>query len=669
MTTQEAKDSIRRFARAGIPFNPVSLTEFTGANLQRLRSAMQDNAWQDPRFVSDEQAQKKGWKVSPDAVGVEVLVRDQTNGGAKRVNLYNSATVLGMPVMADLLDAGEAQFNQWVDLPAPQVAQASQPELDEPDLVISAASPQLESVIEADQKPNEPQSEPPTSPGEAFVSPEPDAGTFSVFAPYFLNGLHNFEGIELAKQINQLITDKKLAKDNDSIELLLRSYPKSRSLSLEVAPAEKLRNDTLWKLNPSEPKTLIEGALARDKDGTYRPAAGGMAVLKDTGVSVTLKSRSDQAFRGAMELAKAKGWTVIELKGRPATLSKAWVEAKMMGLEVAKYQPTEQDRKLLAERLALEAQRRGQAAEPTESQEVAEIKPSEVVLDKVVQTPGADQVPTAGKLEQVASKEAPSNDEPLQAAQPAAPKVSVGDDRAASSPVSATSSQPSDKVDAPNIANPKDVDDHAFKGVVLEAHGAAPFDHRANNTMSYFATVRDSSGNSKTVWGVDLPRALKEAGADVGDTITLSPGDREPVTLKIPTEDGRFEEKVTHRVVWAASLLQKSVQAQAAPEAPVKPKKAASRKKKAGPEVAAEAPQGPTAVVEGIHIGPILKVEGSRIGQKTGRDPEKLSWHDVGSLSGPVPNVGDWAEIAYSAGRGQVKVRDRDLAKATGHER
>lgn len=66
----------------------------------------------------------------------------------------------------------------------------------------------------------------------------------------------------------------------------------------------------------------------------------------------------------------------------------------------------------------------------------------------------------------------------------------------------------------------------------LEAHGRANYGFQADTTLSYYVKVLTSSG-LKTLWGVDLERALL-AGATqpkVGDQVGARRVGREPVTL------------------------------------------------------------------------------------------------------------------------------------------
>ncbi len=177
---------------------------------------------------------------------------------------------------------------------------------------------------------------------------------FEVGAPYWLNGLHNTQGIALAIEVNKEIKKNGLEDDRDAVDKVLALYPNGKRYGLIVETKDYFFNEPHYKNNPAEPRTLMDGKFVRDKEGAYRPAAGGRAVLIDNGDSVVLKNKSEDGYRAAIELAVAKGWTAIELKGKPAMLAGAWLEAKMMGLDVVNYEPTKEDIAKYTERLAVE---------------------------------------------------------------------------------------------------------------------------------------------------------------------------------------------------------------------------------------------------------------------------------------------------------------------------
>lgn len=198
-----------------------------------------------------------------------------------------------------------------------------------------------------------------------------------VMAPYWLNGLHNKEGIDVANQINKMISQNKIAEDEEAIQRLLSAQVKAQKLGLEVVDEQEYLKNREYKENRAEPKRLLGGELVRDKQGAYRYGSGGKPVLVDHGDALSLKSKGQDAYRGAMELALSKGWTAIELKGKPAMMAEAWLEAKMLNLNVVNYKPTEKDQEKLAERIAeLKKQSAKDISKPIEqAPEMVEVRP------------------------------------------------------------------------------------------------------------------------------------------------------------------------------------------------------------------------------------------------------------------------------------------------------
>ncbi|MDX0364516.1 Ti-type conjugative transfer relaxase TraA [Sinorhizobium meliloti] len=78
---------------------------------------------------------------------------------------------------------------------------------------------------------------------------------------------------------------------------------------------------------------------------------------------------------------------------------------------------------------------------------------------------------------------------------------------------------------------------------------------------SPYADIRTDDGTVQRLWGVSLPKALKDAGVAEGDTITLRKDGVERVKVQVPIVDAqtgekRFEERQVDRNVWSASQLE-----------------------------------------------------------------------------------------------------------------
>lgn len=129
-------------------------------------------------------------------------------------------------------------------------------------------------------------------------------------------------------------------------------------LRLKVAYlADQKKNEILPSLN-SVPHTGKKYRntldLAFTKEGSiYRWKNHSVPAFIDHGAKVQLKSTTDTAIKGALQLAREKWGKNINVTGSDDYCRKAWLLGSSMGLNVAGYQPTLTDKKEL-ERLNLE---------------------------------------------------------------------------------------------------------------------------------------------------------------------------------------------------------------------------------------------------------------------------------------------------------------------------
>ena len=69
-------------------------------------------------------------------------------------------------------------------------------------------------------------------------------------------------------------------------------------------------------------------------------------------------------------------------------------------------------------------------------------------------------------------------------------------------------------------------------GEVFVDCGAARFNFDEKNDLNYFVRTITPQGEQRIYWGKDLPRALEEAGAKVGESITATRVASKPVTVE-----------------------------------------------------------------------------------------------------------------------------------------
>lgn len=242
---------------------------------------------------------------------------------------------------------------------------------------------------------------------------------------------------------------------------------------------------------------------------------------------VTAHNRPDIAESMA-EMALAKGWSNIRVKGHEDFRRAVWLEAATRGITVTGYTPDEADRARLAERM------------------------SERMTNRVEADVARGAAPASSAADRSTSAQAPRE-----------AGVQSGDR----------------SVDKPG----------ALAGELVK-HGSAPYQHEAGGSNSYFVTFRNAEGEEKTVWGIDLARAIKASGAQRGQQIALENLGQQPVTIDEPVraDDGSVtgtRPKDVVRNVWNVSTVDP------APQQP-----GHSQPRTSGPAGVSAAPAAPSTV-------------------------------------------------------------------------
>lgn len=199
----------------------------------------------------------------------------------------------------------------------------------------------------------------------------------------------------------------------------------------------------------------------------------GARAFTDRGHKLTTPSENTEVVRSLITIAQARGWDRVTVSGTERFRKEAWMAAKLAGLEVKGYQPTQFEQSYLVRAAARASlQRDGQhtssgAASMPESRE-----------------------PSARQRQLYAEREA------------------------------------------------------LILGRLVD-HGRATYHHESQAAMSYFVKLETPRGE-RTVWGVDLERALRESltQPEPGNLIGLRAVRREAVTVKARERDA--EGKVLH---------------------------------------------------------------------------------------------------------------------------
>ncbi|RMU43232.1 putative DNA primase/helicase [Pseudomonas savastanoi pv. glycinea] len=143
-----------------------------------------------------------------------------------------------------------------------------------------------------------------------------------------------------------------------------------------------------------------------------------------------------------------------------------------------------------------------------------------------------------------------------------------------SQPRTSDSAKPNSAVDATTAAAPASEPVNHYKGEVLE-YGSAPYQFDISNSRSFYVTLKNSDGESRTTWGVDLERVIEEQGVGRGDQVELTNLGRKDVIIEVPIRDKagqvlRYEERKTHRNEWGIEVTGKAP-ADVTPPAPLDP--------------------------------------------------------------------------------------------------
>lgn len=254
----------------------------------------------------------------------------------------------------------------------------------------------------------------------------------------------------------------------------------------EVKPFEQTEHDdpfsdtALTNDNPSRERDIVkippqvEADYLRVGSKFYYPSRPDQVAFEDKESRLSTKSNSQQVAATLVEIAEARGWKQIKVTGTEDFKRQAWLAAQLKGLDVKGYTPKDTDKALL---------QKAQAELPDNAIEAIK-----------------------AQTKQQASQEK------------IAPKASQ------SSAISA----------APAEVKQDPID--RLKGELLD-HGAAHFNFDKKEKESYYVKLRNNDGQEKTVWGIDLRRAVAESNAQIGDNVSLENKGKTAVTVNSPVRD------------------------------------------------------------------------------------------------------------------------------------
>lgn len=237
-------------------------------------------------------------------------------------------------------------------------------------------------------------------------------------------------------------------------------------------------------------------------------------------------SEDDQTVVLSMiEVCKAKGWGSIQVKGSKTFQSETWLHARLAGIEVKGFKPSASDMaRLEDQRIALATN----SITPISSGESTREAPHPLQDGKLPE----GTAPVASPLSkeaiafgEVGRKKGFSEERVSFLMQEVQRFMEIAADLGIVVPSpKITSHDPGKRVDV----GEKPLRHYA--GILLD-HGKANYQFAPDEKPSYWVKIQSPKGDEKTVWGVDLERAIKDGQVANGESINLDFFGNRPVTV------------------------------------------------------------------------------------------------------------------------------------------
>jgi hypothetical protein len=241
-----------------------------------------------------------------------------------------------------------------------------------------------------------------------------------------------------------------------------------------------------------------------------------------------------------VELAEAKKWDTIKVKGTEEFKRTVWLEASLKGMNVKGYEPKDVD-------IAMLNDLKKPDQEIKNTIERGEDRLKEIPKEKAVEPKSLTQTPEEvrqEKMQNLSEKERALLtifDRKMQAENFNEKQRAVSMDQA--------------------IDQLHDKKIHVGK---LVDHGHAPYKNDPKNDQSYFATLENEKGQKHTLWAKDLERTLREQNIIKNDDIVLTykgskqvEVDTKEIDPKTGLPTGHRVHTVANRGKWEAQSLSK----------------------------------------------------------------------------------------------------------------
>jgi hypothetical protein len=286
--------------------------------------------------------------------------------------------------------------------------------------------------------------------------------------------------------------------------------------------------------------------------------------FEDKGRSLATASEDRGVIEHMVAVARAKHWGELQLKGSEEFRRQAWIAAELAGMSTRGFKPDAQDRATLQaarEAMRIASGERSTTDDPARTNMMESTPPTGREREEASGSRTSATANAPGKDPSDPGGASPGGGRRGGKPRPpkpgsAATRSSVSSDANAASEDSKQAQLPLDADGAsshrtgagkPARQKPGTQKPPAVTAGILVEHGAARFHHDPNENESYYATVRTESGD-RTVWGLDLERAIGESGVQPGELVELERGGSKVVTVKQRQFDENGQELAPNEV-------------------------------------------------------------------------------------------------------------------------
>lgn len=275
--------------------------------------------------------------------------------------------------------------------------------------------------------------------------------------------------------------------------------------------------------NPNALPAALARHYQRAENRYYFRGQGRALAFEDQGERIATPHHHPEVARAMVELAHAKGWQAVVVRGSDAFKREAWLQARLRGMAVEGFRPRDID---LARLDARQTQHESPQRTTAPNEDARPEPPAAQHADQGTADPAHPSRHEAA-LEALATI--------LQRRGDSVEQVAAATD----------------------LARQWFQTEQLYRGRIVEV-GRAAYGFDARSAPSHFVRLALPQGGTEVVWGGDLERALAASGAGVDDRVVLAgyvmrtPAGRETASDSAGPVSDRARD-VAERTVWTVT--------------------------------------------------------------------------------------------------------------------